>query len=128
MPPIYRANEPDRCLMVESVFDQKMFDAVSDESEDDKVAENEDSDEFTFIELPTHISSRPSSDIRNGIGITQMTEGRFHTNFDAIGGFEFIAKTIRLASMKSDEAKSKLSSAAIKMRFLNLFLDNFKLI
>ncbi|KAL7077842.1 hypothetical protein ACQ4LE_003105 [Meloidogyne hapla] len=50
MPPIYRANNIDRCAMTESVFDQKMFDALSDESEDDeKIDENEDSDESLLL-------------------------------------------------------------------------------
>jgi hypothetical protein len=83
-PHIYHSNETG-CIMTESIFDQKMFDSLSDvsENDDNKTDENEDSDEFTFIDMPT-------SSTKNGIGITQITEGRFHTNFDAIGGFEFI--------------------------------------
>jgi len=130
MPPIYRANDitTERCAMTDSVFDQKMFDALSDESEDDeKIAEDEDSDEFTFIELPSEVSKGSTSISKNGVdkpSVTQLKEGRFHTNFDAIGGFEFIAKTIRLEPVNSDQ-NNKLPSSAIKMRFLPFVLTCF---
>ncbi|CAK5091601.1 unnamed protein product [Meloidogyne enterolobii] len=122
MPPIYRANDItiERCAMTDSVFDQKMFDALSDESEDEeKIAEDEDSDEFTFIELPSEVSKGSTSVSKNGVdrpSVTQLKEGRFHTNFDAIGGFEFIAKTIRIEPVNSEQ-NNKLPSSAIKMSY-----------